>query len=86
MDSELKEVSISLDSVQDYEFRVKFDGLQPQDLIIDEPEPVGHDRGPARQNSLPPPSEDASVSVWARRDAASALKIHYSAALNLHAI
>jgi uncharacterized OsmC-like protein len=41
---EQKEFSISLDSVQDYEFRVKFDGKE--DLLIDEPEPVGHDKGP----------------------------------------
>jgi uncharacterized OsmC-like protein len=46
MDNELKDFSIALDSVQDYEFRVKFDALLRQDFLIDEPEPVGHDKGP----------------------------------------
>jgi uncharacterized OsmC-like protein len=38
--------SISLDSIQDFEFRIKFDKTQLQDLIVDEPSPLGHDKGP----------------------------------------
>jgi len=38
--------SISVDQVQDYEFRVKFDKEQVQDLMTDEPPPLGHDKGP----------------------------------------
>lgn len=43
---ETKQFSISLDSIQDLEFRVKFDRSQLEDLIIDEPSPLGHDKGP----------------------------------------
>jgi len=43
---ESRQLSISLDSVQDYEFRVKFDKTQLEDIIIDEPSPLGHDKGP----------------------------------------
>lgn len=43
---EAKRFSISLDSVQDFEFRVKFDHTQLRDLIIDEPSPLGHPIGP----------------------------------------
>ena len=38
--------SISLDCIEDFEFRVKFDKAQYQDLVIDEPPPVGRDKGP----------------------------------------
>ncbi len=43
---ELGQFSISLDCIQDFEFRVKFDKELYQDLMIDEPPPVGNDRGP----------------------------------------
>jgi uncharacterized OsmC-like protein len=38
--------SITLDQVQDYEFRVKFDKEQLEDLMTDEPPPLGRDRAP----------------------------------------
>jgi len=38
--------SITLDQMQDYEFRVRFDKEQFQDLMTDEPPPLGRDRGP----------------------------------------
>jgi len=38
--------SITLDQVQDYEFRVKFDKEQFEDLMTDEPPPLGRDRAP----------------------------------------
>jgi uncharacterized OsmC-like protein len=38
--------SVSLDCIQDFEFCVKFDKAQYPDLIIDEPPPVGQDKGP----------------------------------------
>jgi len=38
--------SITLDQVQDYEFRVKFDKEHLEDLMTDEPPPLGHDRAP----------------------------------------
>jgi uncharacterized OsmC-like protein len=38
--------SISIDCIQDYEFRVKFADAPYGDLLIDEPPPVGHNRGP----------------------------------------
>jgi len=37
--------SVALDCIQDFEFRVKFD-KNYQDLTIDEPPPVGSDKGP----------------------------------------
>jgi uncharacterized OsmC-like protein len=43
---EPRHFSISIESIQDYEFRVKFDPAQMPDLRIDEPSPLGHDRGP----------------------------------------
>ncbi len=43
---EFGQFSISLDSIQDFEFRITFDKAQYQDLMIDEPPPVGQDRGP----------------------------------------
>jgi len=49
---ESRQFSISLDSIQDFEFRIKFDKAQYQDLMIDEPAPVGHDRGPGPSRLL----------------------------------
>lgn len=40
------EFSISIDQVQDYEFRVAFDKQQLAALTIDEPPPLGNDAGP----------------------------------------
>jgi organic hydroperoxide reductase OsmC/OhrA len=40
------EFSISIDQVQDYEFRVAFDNQQLAGLTIDEPPPLGNDAGP----------------------------------------
>jgi uncharacterized OsmC-like protein len=45
-DNEIRQFSVALDFVRDFEFLVKFDKEQFQDLIIDEPQPVGNDRGP----------------------------------------
>jgi len=41
-----RDFSISLDSIQDFEFRIKYDQTQLQYLIMDEPSPLGHDKGP----------------------------------------
>ena len=38
--------TIELEQEQDYEFRVKFDRESVPSLLVDELEPVGHDRGP----------------------------------------
>ncbi len=43
---ESRQFSVSLDTVQDYEFRVKFDKSQLEEMLIDEPSPLGHDKGP----------------------------------------
>ena len=37
---------VSLEQVEDYEFRVRFDGTSIADLVTDEPAPLGHDAGP----------------------------------------
>jgi uncharacterized OsmC-like protein len=46
MSSEPGRFSITLDSIKDYEFRVKFDKEQFEDILMDEPPPVGGDTGP----------------------------------------
>jgi uncharacterized OsmC-like protein len=38
--------SVTLELVQDYEFRVKFDKAQFRELMLDEPPPLGRDTGP----------------------------------------
>jgi uncharacterized OsmC-like protein len=43
---ESKHFSISLDSIQDFEFRVKFNAEEFKEIVLDEPPPVGHGRGP----------------------------------------
>ena len=41
----VNEFSVSLDQVQDYEFRVRFDKEQLGELRLDEPPPLGRDSG-----------------------------------------
>ena len=43
---ESRQFTISIDCIKDFEFRVKFDKPQHQDLIMDEPPPVGQDSAP----------------------------------------
>ncbi len=38
--------TIAIDHVQDFEFRVRFDKEQYQDLMMDEPPPLGSDKAP----------------------------------------
>lgn len=40
------EFSILVEQIEDYEFRVKFDKPHQADLLMDEPNPLGHDSGP----------------------------------------
>jgi uncharacterized OsmC-like protein len=40
------EFTITLDSINDYEFRVRFDKDQFPELLMDEPPPLGGDKGP----------------------------------------
>ena len=42
----VNEFSISMEQVQDFEFRVRFDKPQFPDLQLDEPAPLGHDAFP----------------------------------------
>lgn len=39
-------IELSLEQVEDYEFRVRFDGTAIPDLATDEGAPLGHDAGP----------------------------------------
>ena len=45
-ESEPAQISIVIDQIQDYQFRVKFDKEQYPDLMMDEPPPVGGDTAP----------------------------------------
>jgi uncharacterized OsmC-like protein len=45
-DSEIHKAMVTVERIKDYEFRVRFDNPQYPELILDEPEPVGHDIGP----------------------------------------
>lgn len=45
-DSEPERLSITMDQIRDFEFRVKFDKEQYPDLMMDEPPPVGRDTAP----------------------------------------
>lgn len=40
------EITITMDQIQDFQFRVKFDKDQYPDLTMDEPPPLGADTGP----------------------------------------
>ena len=42
---ESRSFSISLDSIQDFEFRLKFNAEEVEEILVDEPPPVGHGRG-----------------------------------------
>ena len=44
--------TITLDQVQDYEFRVKFDKESMAELLTDEPPPLGQDAGPSPSRLL----------------------------------
>jgi uncharacterized OsmC-like protein len=46
------EFSICMEQINDFEFRVKFDGPQHPHLLMDEPEPLGHDSGPSSARVL----------------------------------
>jgi organic hydroperoxide reductase OsmC/OhrA len=44
--SETMFFKLQLEQVADYEFRVKFDWPKVPELLLDEPEPLGHSAGP----------------------------------------
>jgi len=43
---ESQNFTIELEQIEGYEFRVKFDWPDTKELLLDEPEPLGHARGP----------------------------------------
>lgn len=47
MSEPVHEFTLRLEQVEDYQFRVKFDKAGLPDLIMDEPPPLGKDRGPS---------------------------------------
>lgn len=44
--SDEQSFELSLEQIEDFEFRVRFDGTAIKDLATDEPPPQGHDAGP----------------------------------------
>lgn len=44
--SEEKSFLLSLDRIRDFEFEVNFDWEHLEPLLLDEPEPIGHKKGP----------------------------------------
>ena len=50
--SEKNGFSIHLEQIHDYEFRVKFNLNEVPPLLLDEPEPVGHGKGPGASRLL----------------------------------
>ena len=44
--SEMPSFKLELEQQSDYEFRVKFDWPGVDELLLDEPEPLGHSAGP----------------------------------------
>ncbi len=48
----VNEFSISIDQLQDYEFRVRFDNPEHAPLNTDEPPPLGKDSGPSPARML----------------------------------
>jgi uncharacterized OsmC-like protein len=45
-DPQVEHLSITIDQIRDYEFRVRFDKAQYPDLMMDEPPPLGRDTAP----------------------------------------
>ncbi len=52
MSEVVSEFSVSIDQVENYEFRVNFDETRLEPLIIDEPPPLGKDAGPSPSRVL----------------------------------
>jgi uncharacterized OsmC-like protein len=48
----MTEFTITVDQVEDFEFRVRFDNPQHAELTVDEPGPLGKDAGPAASRLL----------------------------------
>ncbi len=46
MSEPVSQFSITVEQIRDYEFRVRFDKEQFPELLMDEPPPLGQDRGP----------------------------------------
>lgn len=42
----VNELTVGIDQVQDYQFRVRFDKPHYPELLMDEPPPLGRDQGP----------------------------------------
>lgn len=45
-DQVLHQFTVTMSQIDDYEFKVRFDKEQYEDLYIDEPAPLGHDEAP----------------------------------------
>ncbi|MCB1737291.1 MAG: OsmC family protein [Gammaproteobacteria bacterium] len=44
--SEIRQFTLHLDQIEDYEFKVRFDWPDVPDLLVDEPAPLGNNAGP----------------------------------------
>jgi uncharacterized OsmC-like protein len=52
MSEVVSQFSLGIDQVEDYQFRVKFDKEGLPDLVMDEPPPLGREKGPSPSRIL----------------------------------
>lgn len=75
----VNEFSISVDQINDFEFRVKFDGPHHPHLLMDEPPPLGQDSAPNAGRILAAAIGNclsASLLFCSRRTGVTVDKIH----------
>jgi hypothetical protein len=58
---------LTLEQVEDYEFRVRFDGTPIPDLITDETSPLGEDKGPNPSRLLAAGVANCPYHPWPQR-------------------
>lgn len=86
MSTPVSEFTISIDQVDGYEFRIKFDKPQYPDLLTDEPAPLGRDSAPSPARILAAAAASclsASFLFCARKNGANVKGIHTEARVEI---